>query len=80
MNIKEMECMFKSDRFQRLSRDEHWTDHMTGFGKDEEEGASHKGGGSAIHSNILLAIDRDLNQRMNFNEYLMVRIGVDAWL
>lgn len=34
----------------------------------------------AIAQDMLIAIDRDMNGRLNFNEYMLLRKSVIAWL
>lgn len=60
---------------------------MAGFGKNELENGSPKEPELSdedfkkqLGDDLLIAMDRDLNGKLNFNEYMMIRKGVIAWL
>lgn len=83
-----MLCLIKSEWFNRLLSGNSYHDFMIGFGNHEEGGnvsiniepdkdLAYK---KRLQSDLLLAIDRDLNGMINFSEYMMIRHAVSSWI
>lgn len=82
-----MQCLVESEWFSRMTKGNNYRGYLAGFGQNEKEKGSPKDVKASdeefkklMGQDLLVAMDRDLNGQLNFNEYMMIRKGVIAWL
>lgn len=79
-----MECIVESSWFTRLLKGNNYKEFMKGFGNIEPERGTtnepEEDFKKTIGKDIIIAVDRDLNSQINFNEYMLIRKSVMAWL
>lgn len=83
-----MKCLVRSDWFNRLFKNGNLRSTMRGFGNHELERGmtpvnkelSDDEFLDELVKDLMIAIDRDRNGRVNFSEYLLMRKSVTSWM
>lgn len=83
-----MHCVINSPWFKRMFKGNNYQEFMRGFGENEQErgsaeedrvldDASFK---KELARDLMLAVDRDNNNKLSFSEYMLLRKSVISWM